>query len=82
MRVRSKRLLICIVSFCFGFEGGMLDMVVLVPNHCLPVYFIVTINDFFLETATTIFISSMLSLFPRNQTIQNLFTVKTRENTT
>ena len=27
-------------SFPFGIEGGMLDVIVLVPDHCLSVYFI------------------------------------------
>ena len=27
-------------SFPFGFKGGMWDMIVLVPDHCLSIYFI------------------------------------------
>ena len=27
------------VSFFFGFEGGMWDLIVLIPDHCLSVYF-------------------------------------------
>ena len=27
------------VSFPFGFKGGMGDLVVLIPDHCLSVYF-------------------------------------------
>ena len=26
-------------SFCIGFEGGQWDLIVLVPDHCLSVYF-------------------------------------------
>ena len=26
-------------SFSFGFEGGMCDLIVLVPGHCLSFYF-------------------------------------------
>ena len=26
------------VSFPFGFESGMLDMIVLIPDHCFSVY--------------------------------------------
>ena len=40
VRVFSKRLSICVgSSFPFGFEGGMCDMIVLGPEHCLSIYF-------------------------------------------
>ena len=26
-------------SFPFGFEGGICDLVVLIPDHCLSIYF-------------------------------------------
>ena len=26
-------------SFRFGFEGGIWDLIVLIPDHCLSVYF-------------------------------------------
>ena len=26
-----------ILSFSFGFEGGMVDLIVLAPNHCLSI---------------------------------------------
>ena len=26
-------------SFPFGFEGGMRDLIVLIPDHCLSIYF-------------------------------------------
>ena len=27
------------MSFLFGFEGGMWVLTVLIPDHCLPIYF-------------------------------------------
>ena len=31
---------ICVcASFPFGFEGGMWDLIVLIPDHCLSIYF-------------------------------------------
>ena len=30
---------VCVVSFSFGDEGGMWDLVVIVPDHCLSIYF-------------------------------------------
>ena len=33
--------IVCVcASFPFGFEGGMWDLIVLVPDHCLSFYFI------------------------------------------
>ena len=29
----------CVSSFPFGFEGGMWDLIVLIPGHCLSIYF-------------------------------------------
>ena len=32
---------VCVcVCFVFGFEGGMLDVIVLFPNRCLSFYFV------------------------------------------
>ena len=28
------------VHFPFGFEGGMWDLIVLIPDHCLSIYFV------------------------------------------
>ena len=28
-------------SVPFGIEGGMLDVIVLIPDHCLSIYFVV-----------------------------------------
>ena len=28
------------VLFPFGFEGGMWDLSVLIPDHCLSIYFV------------------------------------------
>ena len=40
MRVFRERLSICVfASFPFGFGGGVWDLVVLVPDHCLSFYF-------------------------------------------
>ena len=33
-----KRLSVCVCSFCFGFENGMCDLTVLIPDHCLSMY--------------------------------------------
>ena len=30
--------------FPFRFEGGMLDLVVLIPDHCLSIYFSLRVN--------------------------------------
>ena len=36
----SLGLLTCVCSsFPFGFEGGMLDLIVLVPDHCFSIFF-------------------------------------------
>ena len=35
------RLSLCVcASFLFGFESGMWDLIVLIPDHCLSIYFI------------------------------------------
>ena len=40
VRVLRGRLSICeCASFPFGFEGGMLDLIVLIPDHCLSLNF-------------------------------------------
>ena len=28
------------VTFPFGFEGGMWDLIVLIPDHCLSIYIV------------------------------------------
>ena len=34
------RLSICVcASFLFWFDGGILDLIELIPNHCLSIYF-------------------------------------------
>ena len=33
------------VSFPFGFEGGPLDIIVLVPDHCLSFYLVPLVRD-------------------------------------
>ena len=38
MRVFHERLSVC-ASFPFDFEGGMRDLIVLIPDHCLSTYF-------------------------------------------
>ena len=38
MRVLRGRLSFCECAFPFGFEGGMWDSIVLVPDHCLSFY--------------------------------------------
>ena len=30
---------LCVSSFPFGFEGGMWDVIVLIPDHCLSIFF-------------------------------------------
>ena len=32
-------------SFPFGAEGGMWGVIVLIPHHCLPIYFIYDENN-------------------------------------
>ena len=40
VRVLCERLSVCVcVSFTFVSEGGMWDLIVLVPDHCLSFYF-------------------------------------------
>ena len=41
MRVFRERLSICVCSsFPFGFKGGMWDLIVLVVELCLSIYFV------------------------------------------
>ena len=35
----------CECSFPFGFEGGMWDLIVLLPDHCLSIYFSRSLDD-------------------------------------
>ena len=30
---------LCVNPFHFGFDGGMWDLIVFVPDHCLSIYF-------------------------------------------
>ena len=40
MRVFRVCLSICVcASVPFGFEGGMWDLIVFIPNRCFPIYF-------------------------------------------
>ena len=40
MRVFRERLSIFAMPiFPFGFEGGMWDLIVIIPDHCLSIYF-------------------------------------------
>ena len=44
VRVFRERLSACVcASFLFGFEGGMFNLIVLVPDHCFSFYF--TVSD-------------------------------------
>ena len=39
LRIFRERLLVSVCSsFPFGFEGGMRDLIELVPDHCLSIY--------------------------------------------
>ena len=39
MHVFSERLSICVFpSVPFGFDGGMWDLVIIFPDHCLSIY--------------------------------------------
>ena len=41
VRVFRERLSIfCVSSFSFGFEGGMWKLILLIPDHCLSIYFV------------------------------------------
>ena len=45
---------VCVcASFPFGFEGGMCDLIALVPNHCLSYYFFRQKMGFFYERIFT-----------------------------
>ena len=35
----SKFINLCVCCFPFWFEGGMWDLILLIPYHCLPFYF-------------------------------------------
>ena len=35
-------LLFLLVSFPYGFECGMLDLIILIPDHCLSINFVST----------------------------------------
>ena len=40
MRVFRERVSICVcASFPFDFEGGMWDLIVLIPKHLFSIYF-------------------------------------------
>ena len=30
----------CVLLFIFGIKGGMCDVIVLIPDHCVSIYFI------------------------------------------
>ena len=47
--------------FPFGFEGGMWDLIVLIPNHCLSIYYPTT--DF--SHTCTSFIGSKVPMITR-----------------
>ena len=32
-------------SFPFGIEGEMLDVIVLIPDHCLSIYFVLYLEN-------------------------------------
>ena len=36
---KSYSFVLCVSFFPFGFEGGMWDVIVLIPDHCLSIYF-------------------------------------------
>ena len=41
VRVFHERLcnFVCVLLSLFGFEGGMRDLIVFIPDHCLSIYF-------------------------------------------
>ena len=40
MFVFRESLSVCVcTSFSFGFDAGMWDLIVLIPDHCLSIYF-------------------------------------------
>ena len=46
IRVLCERLLTCMsVSFHFGFDGGMKDLIALVPYHCLSFFIANTVQN-------------------------------------
>ena len=38
MRFVGVGQIICVLSFPFGIEGGMWDVIVLIPDHCLSIF--------------------------------------------
>ena len=40
MRLFCERVSVCACNyFPFGFEGGVGDLIVMIPHHCLSIYF-------------------------------------------
>ena len=40
VNVFCECLSVCVcASFPFGFEAGMSDLIIFIPDHCLPFYF-------------------------------------------
>ena len=36
---------LCVLLYPFGFEGGIWDLIVLLPDHCISIYFSVCVWD-------------------------------------
>ena len=47
-------------SFPFGIEGGMWDVIVLIPFHCLSIYFSDKKDDLPLVTAYGVYVSHLV----------------------
>ena len=54
VRVLLEHLSIFVLCpFCFGFECGMWDLIILIPDHCLFVYFVHLLSDFVNDSTIT-----------------------------
>ena len=47
-------------SFLFGIEGGMWDVIVLIPDHCLSITFLICVLTVCTAPAIHIFKTSMV----------------------
>ena len=42
---RERLSIFVCLSFPFGFEDGMWDLIILIPDHSLSIYFIESVHD-------------------------------------
>ena len=56
---------VCVLLSLFGFEGGMWDLIVLVPDHCLSFDFSIFRNTFWPISVTALVKHAFAKLAPR-----------------